>query len=145
MTPGLRPFYNPNEGFSLVVPENWVEDLEFGRAIAQDLGGDMLAKTVVYTGGILTPNGGLDPNLWVMKSLASRHTDLKAAMEQLTKKELRRDESLQVASQGTILLNDGTVAEEVRFLSPASNDFTEGSTMVEVLVKRQVKVPTGRH
>ena len=116
--------------FSLLLPEGWVEDTEFGKAVMAESAGEEWAGFVKFAGGSPTV-GGYEPNIFVFSIAVPRGTDLKELVDEEIRQITLGDPATKLVDRESISI-DSIPAEQVIFRDPPDIGFPQGIELVQI-------------
>ncbi len=119
-----------DSAFSLLLPEGWVEDTEFGKAVIAEMVGEEWAGYVKFAGGSPAV-GGYDPNIFVLSIAVPRGTDLSELVDEEIR-QIRLDSPASELIDREAIFIDGIPAEQVIFRDPPDTLFPKGVELVQI-------------
>lgn len=131
---GFREFVDPAGNFSITIPDDWKEDLEFGKNLFQEYLGS--AAAVKFYAGKPVP-GGYEPHIFVLGSFVPRGTDREEYIDEVIRIETSGPDGIGTESVHRESVEfAGEIAEQVSYIDRPDALYPQGfETFVMYLLK----------
>ena len=121
---GFQEFVDPAGNFSITFPDDWQEDLEFGKNLMQDYYGSGAA--VKFYAGKPVP-GGYEPNIFILGSFVPAGTDWHTYIDEVIRVETSGPDGIGTEDVHRESVEfAGVTAEQVSYLDRANELYPQG-------------------